>query len=427
MKPNERLAALKILNILLQDKKHLSSLLQTDLSLSPLTKEICFGVCRNYHRLEILANNLLSKKPKDMSVWLTILIGLYQLIYLNIPEYAAVQETVQLVHITNKIWAKGLVNAILRKYCREKESIINSLTKNEVYNYSHPEWFIKKIKKTYPKDWQNILHANNLHPPMTLRVNNLQEPTNIYLKKLLDAKIDGDLNPLIPTAIILKNPTAVTNLPNFQDGFVSVQDLAAQLAASLLDLKPGLNVLDACSAPGGKTCHILETEPELNKCVAIDIESSRLKQVSQNLKRLNLSATVLQGNALEPKSWWDKTLFDRILLDAPCSATGVIRRHPDIKILRTPKEIDLIVEVQQKLLQSLWEVLAPGGKMVYATCSIMPEENENQIAAFLTKNHDCICQNTPNPWGNKGKFGWQILPGENNMDGFFYSVLVKKV
>lgn len=425
MKKTERLDALTILTAVLQHKTPLSYLLQTKTSLSPLSKEICFGVSRHYLRVEALADRLLNKRPKDITVWLSILIGLYQLHFLNIPDYAVVQETVALLDQLKKPWAKGLVNAILRRYCREKETILIDLNQNKSFLYGHPDWFIKRVQHDWPDDWQTILTANDCHPPMSLRINSSRTDTATYLSRLQEIGMDGTLNQVAPHSIVVNTACAVHDLPGFSAGDVSVQDTAAQLATPLLDLKPGLRVLDACCAPGGKTCHILETEPQLSACVALDIEPNRLMRVRENLTRLNLQATLQQGDALNPNEWWDGVLFDRILLDAPCSATGVIRRHPDIKLLRTPSEINSITQLQQDILQALWPLLAPGGKMVYATCSIMPEENEKQIAHFVDQQADCHHLTTLQPWGRPTGHGWQILPGEDGMDGFFYSVLEK--
>ncbi len=224
---------------------------------------------------------------------------------------------------------------------------------------------------------------------------------------------------------MLQQPCDVTGLPGFDQGFVAVQDGAAQLAVSLLDLKPGLRLLDACCAPGGKTCHILESQPQLNACVALDVDAQRLQRVQDNLKRLQLTAELKQGDALTPAQWWDGQLFDRILLDAPCSATGVIRRHADIKLLRTKEEINAVVQTQFRLLRALWPLLAAGGRLVYATCSIMSAENEQQIASFAAEYVDCVIEKATYPWGRFTGHGYQILPGDHGMDGFFYSVLKK--
>jgi len=425
MKKNERFDAFTILSSLLQQRTPLSYLLQGKTSFTPLTKEICFGVTRHYIRLEALANCLLNKRPKDISVWLCILIGLYQLHCLNIPDYAVVKETVALLDQLKKPWAKALVNAILRRYCREKESLLQTLSQHNAFIYGHSDWLIHRIQTSWPDNWQAILTANDCHPPMSLRVNQAKISATDYLAALETHGIQGSQCTFAPNSIRLKTPIAVYDLPGFSTGEVSVQDSAAQLAAPLLDVKPHQRVLDACCAPGGKTCHLLEIEPTLS-LLALDIESTRLERVQENLTRLNLHATLQQGDALTPETWWNGRLFDRILLDAPCSATGVIRRHPDIKLLRTPQDIETIVQVQQQILAALWPLLAPGGRLVYATCSIMPEENEKQIARFIEQHPDCHHITTSQPWGHSTGHGWQILPGEHDMDGFFYSVLQKQ-
>lgn len=423
MKKNERLQALTILTTVLQKKTPLLHLMQAA-DLSPFSKELCFGVCRHYYRLEAIANHLVKKRPKQDDVWLSILMGLYQLHYLNRPDYAVVKESVALLTLIKKIWAKGLVNAVLRTYCREQEAITKQLANNASFIEGHPDWLVQRIKRSWPSHWQAILQANDTHPPMTLRVNRQRTTTSAYLSALKQVGIDATSHPFAADGIVLNTPCGVLDLPGFAQGDVSVQDAAAQLAVSLLDLKPGLNVLDACCAPGGKTCHILEAQPNLT-CVGLDIEPSRLARVQDNLNRLHLQTTLIQGDGLTPQAWWHGKLFDRILLDAPCSATGVIRRHPDIKLLRTEAEIQAVVKTQYDLLRALWPLLAPGGRMLYATCSIMPEENAQQIASFTARHSDCEVTIEEKPWGHNTGFGWQILPGECDMDGFFYSVLRK--
>lgn len=425
MKKNERLQALHILTNVLEDNTPLMHLMQATPDASPLTKEICFGVCRHYFRLAALADRLLNKRPKAIDVWTSLLIGLYQLHFLRIPDYAVVKETVALLDQIKKPWAKGLVNAILRTYCREQEKLVESLKEDPSFVYGHPEWLILRIQNAWPNHWTSILKANDEHPPMSLRVNARQTSTDNYLNRLNEVGINAERHQFSPFGIVLTNPCDVHELPGFAAGDVSVQDEAAQLAVSLLDLKPGLRLLDACSAPGGKTCHILETETALSTCVSLDIDNKRMARVKDNLKRLNLQATLLTGDGLHPEAWWDGVLFDRILLDAPCSATGVIRRHPDIKLLRTEVDIAAVTALQQSLLAALWPLLAPGGRMVYATCSVMPEENEQQISLFIANQPDCKFLASDKPWGHATGHGWQILPGENNMDGFFYSVLTK--
>lgn len=425
MKKNERLQALRILTTVLQDKTPLLHLMSSTAQLSPLSKEICFGVCRHYFRLAALADRLLSKRPKAMDVWTSLLIGLYQLHYLRIPDYAVVKETVALLEQIKKPWAKGLVNAVLRTYCREQDTLLVSLQNDRSFLYGHPQWLIERLQEAWPKDWQNIIKANDTHPPMTLRVNSHHASAETYLTRLQQNDMDAHLLAYAPHSIALTTPCDVHDLPGFANGDVSVQDEAAQLAVSLLALKPGLRVLDACAAPGGKTCHILETHTELSACVALDVDSKRLARVQENLNRLHLHATLLKGDGLQPQTWWDGILFDRILLDAPCSATGVIRRHPDIKLLRTAADVAAVTQLQHDLLRNIWPLLAPKGIMVYATCSVMPEENEQQIAHFIANQADCKFLEQKQPWGHFTGHGWQILPGENNMDGFFYSALEK--
>ncbi|ARB92158.1 16S rRNA (cytosine(967)-C(5))-methyltransferase RsmB [Legionella longbeachae] len=424
-KPNERLHALYILTHLLVEKTPLSQLMASSAEVSPMTKEICFGFCRHYFRLQAIANCLIHKKPKEIELWVALLIGIYQLHYMKLPDYAVVKETVALLEKIKKGWAKGLVNAVLRNFCRQHDEILTRLNKDPLFLYGHPQWLLRRLQKDWPNNWQAITKANEAHPPMTLRVNLRKISVMEYLNVLKQANITATPHSIAAEAIVLETPCDVHQLPGFAQGLVSVQDGAAQLATSLLSLKPGLRVLDACCAPGGKTCHILEKEPHLAECVAVDIDSKRLDRVRENLNRLHLHATLLQGDASNPSQWWDGKLFDRILLDAPCSATGVIRRHSDIKLLRNDEEIATITKIQHTMLSSLWPLLTKGGLLVYATCSVMLAENEQQIANFIKNNPDCNLITKSWPWGHTTKYGQQILPGEQCMDGFFYAVLFK--
>ncbi|MBA3537459.1 MAG: 16S rRNA (cytosine(967)-C(5))-methyltransferase RsmB [Tatlockia sp.] len=426
MKKNERLQALKILEKLFVDRIPLSHLMQATKDLSPLTKEICFGVCRHYYRLEALADCLVNKRPKAFDVWLILLIGLYQLYFMKKPDYAVVKETVDMLLPLKKTWAKGLVNAVLRTYCREQAALTERLEKTDDFTYGHPDWFIQRLQSDWPEDWQKILKANDCHPPMSLRVNRRQTERKDYLLRLEQADIKAEPHRYSTVGLTLEQPCDVHELPGFAEGDVAIQDEAAQLAVTLLDLRPNLRVLDACCAPGGKTCHILETEPDLSVCLALDVDKKRLVRVAENLARLGLEAKLVQGDGMKPESWWDGQLFDRILLDAPCSATGVIRRHPDIKLLRTEGEINKVANLQFALLKSLWPLLAPNGLLVYATCSVMSQENEQQIEGFIAQQSDCQFQTGDKAWGRSTGHGWQILPGDINSDGFFYSVLKKK-
>lgn len=425
MKPNERLHAIKILTKLLDNKTPLTHLFQQDSTPTPFTKELCFGVCRHYFSLEAIADKLMTKRPKSTEVWVSLLTGLYQLHFLKLPDYAVVKETVELLPQLKATWAKGLMNALLRRYCREKETLISTLDNNITYQYGHPKWLINRIRKDWPSEWERICLAANEHPPMSLRVNAKQSTRLNYLEQLNRINVNAEPLSVSPQGIKLLKPCNVYDLPGFTEGHVSVQDEAAQLAVLFLDLQPKLNVLDACCAPGGKTCHILETQSNLNQCIALDVDSNRLKRVQQNLDRLQLSATLIAADALKPADWWDGVLFERILLDAPCSATGIIRRHPDIKLLRSQSEITTIAALQADLLNALWPLLAPGGILVYATCSIMPEENELQIEKFIKNNQDSTIIPIQLDIGQHSNYGLQLLPGDNDMDGFFYSVIQK--
>ena len=412
MKKNDRKEALNTLIIVFKQKIPLGTLTT---NLTPFSRELCYGVCRHYFRLEAIANSLLTKKPKGLDIWICLLMGLYQLHFQTRPDYAVVQETVALLS-GKQAWAKSLLNAVLRNYCRNKDNLIENIQNQPAYLYGHPSWLIQRIQTAWPKHWEAILKANDEHPPMSLRINIQKTNISQYLEHLKNIDNLGHPHPHAKQAILLDKPCDVYLLPG----------TSAQLAASLLNLSPGLRVLDACSAPGGKTCHLLETEPNLKICVAVDIDDKRLSRVQENLTRLHLEATLLLGDAANPEHWWDGQLFDRILLDAPCSATGVIRRHPDIKYLRTEAEVSRISQTQSKLLNALWELLAPGGRLVYATCSILPEENELQLEQFINNHADCIVYHPSQPWGHPTPHGWQILPGEDDMDGFFYGVLEKK-
>mgnify|MGYP000485193203 CR=1 FL=1 len=422
---NERQPAFTILKELLQHKVSLAQSMPVSADLSPMTKELCFGFCRHYLRLEAMALSLMDKRPKDIDIWTAILMGLYQLHYMNQPDYAVVKETVSLLGKRKGNWARGLVNGVLRQFCRNSASIISSLSNNPHFCLGQPTWLLEKLQSDWPYDWQNIAMANDEHPPMTLRVNTKYHSTDAYKILLKESGIEATLHPMAPEALTLVTPCNVKNLPGFAQGWVSVQDAAAQLAVQLLDLKPGLRILDACSAPGGKTSHILELQPNLEECLALDNEPRRLQRVEENLTRLGLKAKLLHADACLTQKWWDSKPFDRILLDAPCSATGVIRRHSDIKLLRTAEDIAQIVLLQKNLLDSLWPLLATNGLLVYATCSIMADENENQIRQFRRGHADSQVLEINAPWGRSTPHGRQILPGEQGMDGFFYSVIRK--
>lgn len=384
---------------------------------------VCYGVCRYYTRLDAILSHLL-KKPmhaKDSDVHALLLVGLFQLTHMRVPEHAAVAETVNAAVKLKKPWAKGLVNAILREYVRQADTLQQTLANDEEAQFAHPAWWIKKIKHDWPQDWSNVLSSNNEHPPFSLRVNQSRVSREDYMQRipsLSPTSISGT-----ECGIVLPEAVAVERLPGFESGEVSVQDGAAQLAAGLLQLGPGMRVLDACAAPGGKLCHLLEMQPRLEVCMAIEKEPSRINSIKDNLSRLCLSADVICADALLVNEWWDGKPFDRILLDAPCSASGVIRRHPDIKLLRQPEDIKTLSATQSALLKALVSLLKPGGLLVYATCSIFPEENHQVIARFLSDNPTIHEEPIQASWGRAMPCGRQILPGEHGMDGFYYACL----
>lgn len=394
-----------------------------------LVQAMSYGVIRLYPRLTFIANQLISKplKAKDQDVLMLILCGLYQLIEMRIPDHAAVSETVKVTKALKKPWAKNLVNAVLRNYQRQAIGIEQKIEKNAEAKFAHPYWWIKLIKQSWPGNdaWQNILEANNHNPPMTLRLNTAHTLREKYLTLLEENDISASIGKHSPDAICLDKPVMVNQLPLFEEGKISVQDEAAQLAAIVLNPQKGERVLDACAAPGGKTIHLLEREQDID-LLAIDIEESRLKRVQENLERTQLKAKLLAANAFDPDSWWDKKPFDRILLDAPCSASGVIRRHPDIKLLRQEADIAKLVQDQQQILNALWPLLKPAGMLLYATCSVLPEENTLQIQHFLQQHADAELQPINADWGQQQIAGRQVLPGEDGMDGFFYALIQKR-
>ncbi|WNC72410.1 16S rRNA (cytosine(967)-C(5))-methyltransferase RsmB [Thalassotalea psychrophila] len=389
-----------------------------------LLQELCYGVLRYLPELEQHVRRFV-KKPltgKQRVFHFLMMVGIYQIKFTRIPDHAAVAETVAATAILKNRHLKGMINAVLRSYQRDPE-LENIEQLPDPVRYNHPGWFINKIKAAYPDNWQNILEQNLQRPPMWLRVNQQKSTIENYLSLLAEQEVVVlQVDPL-SQAILLEQATDVTKLPHFEDGWVSVQDGAAQMAAPLLNAQSDDNVLDCCAAPGGKTCHILELAPNIKAMTAIDVEESRLVRVNENLTRLGLNAKVIAGDAANPEQWFDGELFDRILLDAPCSGTGVIRKNPDIKWLRRATDIDALVILQKQILNAIWALLKPGGTMIYATCSILPEENCQQIEKFITDTPDAVLE----PLAlTEHSNDWQILPGDNSMDGFYYAKLSKK-
>lgn len=393
-----------------------------------LTKEICFGTLRWLPRLEAILELLLKRplRKKDGDIRMTLLIGLYQLLFTRVPEYAAVGETVDVVSMRNKAWAKGVVNGVLRNFQRHRERLLEEVDRHLPAATAHPDWLLQKIRSAWPEEWRELLARNNRQPEMCLRINQLRTDREAYMRMLTEEGMAAEPLPYCEAGLVMERPVGVESLPGFERGLVSVQDGAAQQAAPLLAPLPGERVLDACAAPGGKSAHLLELQPQLQELVAIDRDAARLKRVGETMRRLELHATLIFADASLVDAWWDGRLFNRILLDAPCSATGVIRRHPDIKLLRRPEDIPALVEQQRRLLTNLWPLLAPGGTLLYATCSILPAENEEVIAQCLEGLDGVFVEHLEADWGRSQGHGRQILPGEEGMDGFYYALLKKR-
>jgi len=396
-----------------------------------LIQELCFGVLRWKPRLDALVGLLLERplKPKDQDIHILILLGLYQLLYMRIATYAAVTETVETTRRLGKPWAAKLVNGVLRRSLREQEGLQAKLDADPVARFAHPQWLLDALKNAWPDTWQCCLEAANQRPPMSLRVNRLQLNRDAYLQQLTAQEITANPIPTTSCGLVLEKAMDVSGLPGFSQGQVSVQDGGAQLAAELLDLQPGQNVLDACAAPGGKTCHILETEPGLQSLTAIDVDPQRLVRVKENLERLGLQEQVVlcSGDAAQPEGGWSQCQYERILLDVPCSATGVIRRHPDIKLLRRAADIPALVELQARILKAIWPLLVPGGQLLYVTCSLLPEEIADQLLQFVKSTTDAVEKPIAATWGQKCAIGRQILPGDQTMDGFYFACLRKEL
>lgn len=395
-----------------------------------LMQQLCYGTLRNYHQLLCITDALLDKplRKKDTDVLCLLLLGLYQIVHLRTPDHAAISETVSACRTLKKPWASKLVNGVLRRFLRERTSLEQTLGDNPQYRFSHPLWFIKAVSTAWPENYPSLLAANNTQPPVCLRVNAQQVSRTDYLQLLTQENTAAQAIATVPYGIRLETPTDIRQLPGFAEGYFSVQDEAAQLCAGLLDLQPGQRVLDACSAPGGKACQILEHPAVIEQLFCVEQDGARMQRIVENLRRLQLTsrATLVKSDATQIAQWWDGKPFDRILLDAPCSATGVIRRHPDIKLLRRPDDIDKLAAIQCQLLAALWQTLAPGGLLLYATCSVLPQENEHIVQRFVKQQTDAIHLSIKADWGLERAYGRQLLPQLNGHDGFYYARIVKK-
>ncbi|WP_337039141.1 MULTISPECIES: 16S rRNA (cytosine(967)-C(5))-methyltransferase RsmB [Pseudescherichia] len=387
-----------------------------------LLQELCFGVLRTLSQMEWLINKLMSRPMtgKQRTLHYLIMVGFYQLLYTRVPPHAALAETVEGAVAIKRPQLKGLINGVLRQFQRQQEPLLAEFATSES-RFLHPDWLLKRLQKAYPQQWEHIVEANNLRPPMWLRVNRNHHSRDAWLALLEASGQQGFPHNDYPDAVRLASPAPVQALPGFDQGWVTVQDASAQGCMNFLEPQNGEQILDLCAAPGGKTTHILEVAPEAS-VLAVDVDEQRLSRVYDNLKRLGVKAQVKQGDGRFPSQWCGDQTFDRILLDAPCSATGVIRRHPDIKWLRRDRDIPELVQLQSAILDAIWPHLKPGGTLVYATCSVLPEENSLQIAEFLKRTPNAQLNGT----GTPAQPGQQNLPGGEEGDGFYYAKLIKQ-
>ena len=396
----------------------------------PLLRLLCYGALRNYWQLQGSISVLLDRplKRRDSVVNALLAIGLLQLTDTRIPDHAAVSMTVEAVRQLRRPKLAGLMNACLRRF--QREQIV--APGNDETRWNHPQWLIDRLRSDWPDDWQAILEANDERAPMWLRVNTATAPAEAYRARLADAGIESELLAGVPEALRLREPQGVDELPGFGAGDVSVQDAAAQIAGGWLIEKTRGRILDACAAPGGKSGHMLELGGPDIELTALDNDDGRLDLLRDNLDRLGRSATIRVGDASKPEEWWDGEAFDGILLDAPCSATGVIRRHPDIKLLRRATDLSPLAGCQQAILQAAWTTLRPGGYLLYATCSTLSAENDELIADFLeiqgdATEDDVLPNNNIRDLMRRKARGYQVLPGTAGLDGFYYACLQKKV
>ena len=441
-----RKVALSMLLAVLKDGQSLSTLAHLGEHLLPrdaaFARMISFGVLRFYQQLEAQLKPLMKKslKAKDLDVQLVMLMALYQIQYMRVPDYAVVDGAVKYIRKSKKQWAASMVNAVLRNFIRQQEAAAERESANaepqiiqqtDEAKYSHPQWIIDRLKNDWPDDWREILLANNQQAPMTLRINQQQKSASDYSDVLSGCDIGSEKLADMPAALILDEPRDVRQLPGFEEGWFSVQDAGAQLAAKILQPAAGDRILDACAAPGGKTAHMFELQPNI-QVTALDISETRLERVQENCQRLGFEPELIVADAIATEEWWDGGLFDKILLDVPCSASGVIRRHPDIKHLRRDEDIDVLQQTQRDILLKNWGLLKPGGRLLYATCSLFKDENEKQIEWFIDEFEDaCLVEislasevasqvKSPHP-----SLGVQLFPTKQTNDGFYYALLQK--
>ncbi len=389
-----------------------------------LTQALAYGVIRDQALLAALRDALLQRPQQTPPLLQALLqVGLLQLRSMRIPPHAAVAATVEACAALGQDAARGLVNAVLRRYQREAQKMEASLSGKPALRHSYPQWLVTEIQQGWSQQSRAVLAAGNQPGPLTLRVNRRRISREAMLQTLSDTGLTAQPLAQVPDALRLDEARPVERIPGFAEGLISVQDAAAQLAAPLLDAQPGMRVLDACAAPGGKTAHLLETVEHLD-LLALDSDAARLSRVEETLNRLGLSATLRCADASAPDDWWDQRAFDRILLDAPCSGTGVIRRHPDIKWLRRESDIRPLMTRQRKLLDQLWPLLTPAGVLLYASCSILDPEGAAVISGFLRAHDDVRELPIEADWGEPLRVGRRLPPG-GDYDGFYYARLEK--
>ncbi len=398
-----------------------------------LLRSLCYDSVRWYIRLDALLSRLLTRPGQvlEPEVRALAIVGLCQLLYSDVPSHAAVDETVNAARVLRQPRASGLINAVLRRCQRDGAKLASAIDRDPAIRAAHPQWMTAALNADWPQRAASMLDANNQRPPFWLRVNRRRCSGTEYREKLQAAGLEVIDSRFNEHTLLLSRAVDVHELPGFDSGLVSVQDAAAQLAAHLLAPAEGHRVLDACAAPGGKTCHLLELQPRIAELIAVDVSKDRLVRVHENLQRLGLSATVVEGDASTPEHWWDGRTFDRILLDVPCSATGVIRRHPDIKLLRRPEDIPALAQRQRELLHQAWALLKPGGRLLYASCSVFRMETTAVVAEFLTAMQSAR-DVTPDRMKEIGLSqndasapGHAIATGTAGMDGFYYACLEK--
>ncbi len=428
MTANTRALAAEILHKLLECEGsltgHLNSIKGRDDA--AFVQELCFGCCRWFHLLQAILAQLLKKPLKGQhdELHCLLLLGLYQLRESSKADYAIINETVSACEQLGKAWARGLVNGVLRNYQRNRQEIDSKLPESAYY--SQPAWLRKTLQQQWPEQASQIMANGNRRPPMTLRCNSARQSRDDLLRRLEQGNVSARPGQWAETAIYLDQASIAEALPGFAEGAFSVQDEASQLVPGLLQLTRGQRVLDACAAPGGKACHILESEQSLSELVALDSDARRAERIEENLQRLQLSAAIKVADARDTGAWWDGRGFDRILLDAPCSATGVIRRHPDIKLLRQRDDIARLQQLQAELLDALWPCLNPGGLLLYTTCSLLRQENEISVGNFLERCEDAKYEGIAADWGVECAYGRQLLTGdETGPDGFYFALLRK--